>query len=95
MPSSALNLEFSGISDRIGESVTILFVHWAVLLSAFAGIWFLALFCLFPVGLGEVDPQTGAPSSPQLLRKMAWATGIAVPLWLIFYALIVTHVFAL
>jgi predicted secreted protein len=53
------------------------------------------LFCLFPVGLGEVDPQTGAPNSPRLLRKMTWATGIAVPLWLIFYALIVTHVLAL
>lgn len=75
--------------------MTFLLVHWAVLVSAFAAIWFLALFCLFPVGLGEVDPQTGAPVSPRLLRKMGWATGIAVPLWLIFYALIVAHVLAL
>ena len=67
-------------------------VHGAVLLSAFAGFWFLSLFCLFPVGLGEVDPQTGAPKSPQLLKKMGWATIIAVVLFIIFYALIATHV---
>jgi predicted secreted protein len=67
-------------------------VHAAVLLSAFAGAWFVSLFCLLPVGLGEVDPQTGAPKSPQLLRKMGIATIIAVVLWAIFYALIVTHV---
>lgn len=75
--------------------MTFLIVHWAVLLSAFASVWFLALFCLFPMGLGEVDPDTGAPNSPQLLRKMAWATGIAVPLWLIFYALIAAHILQL
>jgi predicted secreted protein len=66
-----------------------------VLLSAFAGVWFLALFCLLPVGLGEVDRETGAPHSPRLLRKVGWATGIAVPLWLIFYALIVAHILPL
>ena len=72
--------------------MTFLIVHWAVLISAFASIWFLALFCLFPVGLGDVDPETGAPKSPQLLKKMGWATVIAVVLFSIFYALIVTHV---
>jgi hypothetical protein len=63
-------------------------VHGAVLLSAFAGFFFLALFCLIPVGLGPVDPNTGAPLSPMLGRKVLIALGIAVVLWVIFYALI-------
>ena len=72
--------------------MTNLIVHWAVLISAFAVAWFLALFCLLPVGLGDVDPETGAPKSPQLLRKAGWATGIAVVLFAGFYALIATGV---
>ena len=68
--------------------MTNLIVHWAVLISAFAVCWFLALFCLLPIGLGEVDPDTGAPKSPRLLLKAAWATGIAVVLFAGFYALI-------
>lgn len=63
-------------------------VHGAVLVSAFAVFWFLALFCLLPVGLGEVDPETGAPNNPQLLRKALYATGIAAVLFAVFYALI-------
>ena len=62
--------------------------HTAVLVSAFVIFWFLSLFCLFPVGLGEVDPQTGAPVSPRLGLKALIATGIATVLWLGFYALI-------
>jgi predicted secreted protein len=72
--------------------VTLIIVHWAVLLSAFAAAWFLSLFCLLPVGLGDVDPQTGAPKSPQLLKKMGWATAIAVVLFAIFYALIAMRI---
>jgi predicted secreted protein len=60
-------------------------VHWAVLISAFLGFWFLSLFCLLPVGLGEVDPDTGAPLSPMLLRKAGYATAIAAVLWVIFF----------
>ncbi|HEY2034137.1 MAG TPA: hypothetical protein VGH02_10675 [Rhizomicrobium sp.] len=63
-------------------------VHSAVLISAFAGFFFLALFCLFPVGLGAVDPETGAPLSPMLGRKALIALGIATVLWIAFYALI-------
>ena len=70
-------------------------VHGAVLISAFAGFFFLSLFCLIPVGLGEVDPETGAPVSPQLGKKVLIALGIAVVLWVIFYALIVFKVFDL
>ena len=63
-------------------------VHGAVLLSAFLGFYFLSLFCLIPVGLGDVDQETGAPKSPQLGKKALIALGIAVVLWVIFYALI-------
>ncbi len=67
-------------------------VHGAVLVSAFLILWFLALFCLLPVGLGAVDPQTGAPLKPYILRKMGIATVIATVLWVIFYVLILLHV---
>ncbi len=63
-------------------------IHGAVLVSAFATLWFLALFCLLPIGLGDVDKETGAPKSPMLLRKAAYATVIATVLFAIFYALI-------
>jgi len=66
-------------------------IHGAVLVSAFAILWFLALFCLFPIGLGEVDPETGAPKNPRLLLKAGLATIIAAILWAIFYALIALH----
>ena len=75
--------------------MTVLIVHWAVLVSAFTVFFFLTLFCLFPIGLGEVDPETGAPKNPRLLLKTAWAAGVAVVLWIGFYALIATGVLAL
>jgi len=69
------------------------FVHAVVLFGAFAILWFLALFCLLPVGLGsERDPMSGAPLSPQLGRKALLAFAIAVALWLVFYALIALKV---
>ena len=70
-------------------------VHGAVLISAFAGFFFLSLFCLIPVGLGEVDPETGAPVSPQLGKKVLIALGISCVLFAIFYALIAFKVFDL
>lgn len=72
--------------------MTILLVHWAALVSAFLILWFLALLCLLPVGLGEVEPETGAPKNPRLLLKAGWATAIAAGLWVIFYALILLKV---
>jgi hypothetical protein len=68
--------------------VILLAVHGAVLLSAFAGFFFLSLFCLIPVGLGPVDLETGAPLSPMLGWKVLIALGIAVVLWIAFYLLI-------
>ena len=68
-------------------------IHGAVLLSAFLILWFLALFCLLPVGLGaELDPDTGAPLSPRLGPKAMLAAAIAAVLWIGFYALIVLKV---
>ncbi len=67
-------------------------VHGDILISAFVILWFLALFCLFPIGLGDVDPQTDAPLKPYILRKMGIATAIATVLWAIFYVLILLHV---
>jgi len=61
------------------------FLHYVVLFSAYAVLWFLVLFCLLPIGLGEVDPETGAPLRPHFKRKALWATGVAAVLWLIFY----------
>ena len=72
------------------------FIHDVVLFGAFAILWFLALFCLLPVGMGAaVDPESGAPLSPMLGRKALVATGIAIVLWLIFYALIAFKIFDL
>lgn len=66
--------------------------HVAVLLSAFACFFFLTLFCLFPIGLGPVDPNTGAPLSPMIGRKVLIALAIAIVLWIAFYALILFKV---
>lgn len=60
-------------------------LHYIVLFSAYAVLWFLALFCMLPIGLGEVDPDTGAPLRPHFKRKAILATGIAAVLWLGFY----------
>ena len=62
------------------------FIHYVVLFSAYAVLWFLCLFCLLPVGLGsERDPDSGAPLNPMLGKKALIATVIAAVLWLGFY----------
>ena len=67
-------------------------VHDVVLFGTFVILWFLVLFCLLPVGMGsEADAQSGAPLSPRLGRKALIALGIAIVLWIVFYALIRTH----
>ncbi|HEY4078624.1 MAG TPA: DUF1467 family protein [Rhizomicrobium sp.] len=64
-------------------------LHYIVLFSAYAVLWFLCLFCLLPVGLGaERDPDSGAPLSPMLGKKALIASVIAAVLWVIFYAAI-------
>jgi predicted secreted protein len=65
------------------------FLHYVVLFSAYAVLWFLCLFCLLPVGLGaERDPDTGAPLNPMLKKKALIASGIAAVLWIVFFAAI-------
>jgi predicted secreted protein len=64
------------------------FIHYVVLFSAFAVLWFLCFFCLLPVGLGAVDPESGAPLRPMLGRKALIATGMAAMAWLGFYLVI-------
>jgi predicted secreted protein len=62
-------------------------IHYVVLFSAYAVLWFLCLFCLLPIGLGaERDPDTGAPLNPMLLKKALIASVIAAVLWVAFYA---------
>jgi predicted secreted protein len=64
-----------------------LFLHYVVLFSAYAVLWFLCLFCLLPVGLGaERDPESGAPLNPMLWKKAKIATVIAAVLWAAFFA---------
>ena len=64
-------------------------LHYVVLFSAYAVLWFLCLFCLLPVGLGaERDPESGAPLNPQLKKKALIAGVIAAGVWVIFYAAI-------
>ena len=61
------------------------FLHYVVLFSAYAVCWFLVFFCLLPIGLGEVDAETGAPLKANLGKKALWASVTAVVLWLAFY----------
>lgn len=67
-----------------------------VLLGVFVISWFSVLFCILPVGLGgEVDPPSGAPENPCILLKLAISLGIAVVLWVVFYAFVATGVIQL
>ena len=77
------------------DAAVIPVVHASVLVGAYVIFWFLALFCLLPVGLGEVDPESGAPLSPKLLLKAGIATAIGAVLWVGFYILIAFGVFDL
>jgi predicted secreted protein len=63
-------------------------VQPTVLVGAYAILWFLCFFCLLPIGLGDVDPDTGAPRSPRLKWKMLCATIIAAVLFGVFYGFI-------
>ena len=63
-----------------------------------AVIWFMVLFIVLPLRLttqneaGEVVPGTpaSAPTNPQLKRKAKLVTLIALPLWVIISAIILT-----
>jgi len=71
---------------HLSDAAIATFIHYVVLFSAYAVLWFLCLFCLLPVGLGaERDPDSGAPLHPMLGKKALIATVIAAVLWLGFY----------
>ena len=72
---------------HISDAAIAIFIHYVVLFSAYAVLWFLCLFCLLPVGLGaERDPESGAPAqSPMLGKKALIASAVAAVLWMAFY----------
>jgi predicted secreted protein len=76
-------------------------MHWIVLGGAFAIFWFLALQIALPMGnrtapeAGEAaiaGTEPGAPAQPRLGLKLAGATGAAIVMWAIFYALVLLKV---
>jgi len=71
---------------HVSDAAIATFIHYVVLFSAYAVLWFLCLFCLLPVGLGaERDPKSGAPLSPMLGKKALISSVIAAVLWAGFY----------
>jgi predicted secreted protein len=52
-------------------------IRTAVFVSAYAILWFLAFFCLLPVGIGGKDKETGVPLKPRLGLKALIATAAA------------------
>jgi predicted secreted protein len=69
-------------------------IHGVVLFSAFFILWFLALFCVLPIGLGgdpEGEPRAKPP--PSLLAKVLIATAIAAVLWFALYVMLRLGVF--
>jgi len=60
-------------------------IRAAIFLGSFAIVWFLALFCLLPVG--QPDDPDGEPTM-KLTTKFLWATVIAAVAWTGFYAMI-------
>ncbi|HTO39678.1 MAG TPA: hypothetical protein VL026_01775 [Rhizomicrobium sp.] len=60
-------------------------IRIAIFLGSFAIVWFLALFCLLPVG--QPDDPDGEPTM-KLTTKFVWATVLAVVGFGVFYTLI-------
>lgn len=66
----------------------------------FAVIWFMLFLMILPLRLktqgdvGEIVPGThaGAPTNPEIRRKVKWTTGIAVILWIIIAGIIISGV---
>jgi len=60
----------------------------------FTCIWWTVIFCVLPLGLSGQEQSTdnisapGAPSDPQLKKKLILTTAISIVLWLLAYALI-------
>lgn len=76
-------------------------MHWTVLAGAFGILWFLALQIVLPLGnrtaseAGETlvtGTEPGAPMRPRLGLKLALATGAAILMWVVLYALVLLKV---
>jgi predicted secreted protein len=70
-------------------------VDWFTGIVVYLLIWWLALFCVLPIGtrpVAEADPDAGgwrgAPRKPMLGRKLIGTTLLAAVLWLGVFALI-------
>jgi predicted secreted protein len=69
----------------------------------FAVVWFMVLFIVLPIRLetqgdrGEIVPgtQAGAPANLQMRRKVMVTTGIAVVIWAVLCAVILSGIFGL
>jgi len=61
-------------------------IHGVVLFSAFFILWFLALFCVLPIGLGGDPDDKAAPKPPSLSAKVLIAGAVAAVLWTGLYA---------
>jgi len=72
-------------------------------LAVFFLIWWVVLFAVLPFGIrsqhedGKIVPGTdpGAPVVPQLLRKLAWTTVVAILIFAVCYVAVVEHVVSL
>ncbi|GLQ20281.1 DUF1467 family protein [Algimonas porphyrae] len=68
-------------------------MNWFTGLATFMILWWLSLFIVLPIGIrgqaeeNAIEPGTepGAPTRPDMVRKVIWATGLA----LIFFVLVV------
>ena len=76
-------------------------MHWVVLGSAYAILWFLALQILLPIGFrprqGDPPPvvensEAEPPHASRIGLKLVLATISAAVVWCIFYALVLTKV---
>lgn len=67
----------------------------------FAVVWFMVLFIVLPIRLetqgdrGEIVPgtQAGAPANLRMRRKIMVTTGVAVVIWAVLSAVILSGVF--
>lgn len=64
-------------------------------------LWWVVFFAVLPWGVkgrweceddGVKGAEPGAPVTPDLKRKMLWTTGIALPLWALICAIILSGV---
>lgn len=69
-------------------------------IATFLIIWWLSLFLVLPIGIksqietGNVvsGSERGAPAKPQILKKMIFATIIALAIWFILFVFIALSV---